>query len=716
MESRVESYSAFLKKSENLVIPCYQRNYQWEESLCRTLIDDLLILSEKEDLKHFFGTVIFVADSFHKSIVDGQQRAITVSLCLIAIRDLINEGILQTENQENLLSYIRSLTINSSGTPIIVPIKKDRKSYDSLVHGKIPPGSDNVVTNYNYLKRYITRVSHRNDSTVRDVATLAYSVDRLEIVSIGLKPLEDHPQDVFDSINSKMQLLSDTDRIRNFLFMGRSSSEQERLYGEYWLQIEKNVSSMENFLTDFLTVERKSIPSKQSLSRVFRKNYSDVVLRGDEEYYQLFDRLLKYSEIYNKLENPESWTNPGSKEDRRIGRTLIHLNYLRSTFTYPFFMRILKESEDDSELWTKKMLADIFETIENYVVRLRILRLDEKGKQGDSLNRVFATLYSNIAKLDADVPFVERLKYVVLRKKDRIRYPDDSTVQEILRTAKIYDPSSKTLGVVILSAIENQNLTSDDIVQRVINRDLTVEHIIPQTMSQQWRDYLGGTASEIEGVWENRLGNLTLTLASYNSQLGNRTYHEKRTGKEYGYIHSGFRIDQMMHDNEEWDLDLLIQRNEQMVSDFLKNVPHIFTSYVPRDQSVFEELTIDEEFDGKRVKAYYCEGKKVECKDTLDAYLRILRDLYADHPRSLRSIDIASETKEPLFCDKRNYSKMHRKSRYKPLDEGKTLYVCTDYVDTRKIKLIRDIYEELGLEPDFIFEVDCSSNSCETPA
>jgi uncharacterized protein with ParB-like and HNH nuclease domain len=65
-----------LKKSENFVIPEYQREYQWDKDKCDQLLQDIemFISSGASDL-YFFGTIIVDCSSNDKfSLIDGQQR------------------------------------------------------------------------------------------------------------------------------------------------------------------------------------------------------------------------------------------------------------------------------------------------------------------------------------------------------------------------------------------------------------------------------------------------------------------------------------------------------------------------------------------------------------------------------------------------------------------------------------------------------------------
>ena len=83
-------------------IPPYQRNYEWGEEMCDILYKDIVRVAENQGMQHFFGTVIYYAESTILGepdkyiLVDGQQRLTTTMLFLIAARDIIDDDHLKT--------------------------------------------------------------------------------------------------------------------------------------------------------------------------------------------------------------------------------------------------------------------------------------------------------------------------------------------------------------------------------------------------------------------------------------------------------------------------------------------------------------------------------------------------------------------------------------------------------------------------------------------
>ena len=92
-----EIYKTFSAVDRELIVPVYQRNYDWQEAQCSQLVDDLVELANSRRSKHFFGAIVGVPEnSWTWTVIDGQQRLTTVSLMMLALSRLIEDGTLES--------------------------------------------------------------------------------------------------------------------------------------------------------------------------------------------------------------------------------------------------------------------------------------------------------------------------------------------------------------------------------------------------------------------------------------------------------------------------------------------------------------------------------------------------------------------------------------------------------------------------------------------
>ena len=86
----------------------------------------------------------------------------------------------------------------------------------------------------------------------------------------------------------------------------------------------------------------------------------------------------------------------------------------------------------------------------------------------------------------------------------------------------LYRDSRPEQRKLILEALEE----SYDHHERVDFSNLTIEHIMPQTLTPEWEAELGQSAAETHKEWMHRLANLT--LSGYNPSLSNLSFERKR--------------------------------------------------------------------------------------------------------------------------------------------------------------------------------------------
>ena len=101
-ETKLVSYMAGSDK--RFIIPVYQRNYDWKTENCKQLYDDLVKIIRRERKSHFFGSIVPVHNdgAFNEYLViDGQQRLTTISLLLLAMYNLMKNGVLVSESRKS---------------------------------------------------------------------------------------------------------------------------------------------------------------------------------------------------------------------------------------------------------------------------------------------------------------------------------------------------------------------------------------------------------------------------------------------------------------------------------------------------------------------------------------------------------------------------------------------------------------------------------------
>jgi len=159
MKANENAFLHFLEGSDkHFIIPVYQRNYDWKREQCEQLFYDLIDIIDNKFRNHFMGTIvsIYYYDEAGREylIIDGQQRITTLSLLLLAMYNLLDEGeITATFQKEKIMEdYLVNKYSPDDKKIRLKPIKEDNIAFFSLFNkdkSLFLKGS-NLTENYNY--------------------------------------------------------------------------------------------------------------------------------------------------------------------------------------------------------------------------------------------------------------------------------------------------------------------------------------------------------------------------------------------------------------------------------------------------------------------------------------------------------------------------------------------------------------------------------------
>lgn len=514
-------------------IPVYQRNYDWKKDNCLTLFKDIesIALDSNRDI-HFMGTIVYIEGESNATfrsftIIDGQQRLTTIMLLLKAIVDLSDNQDLKADITE---CYLTNRHCPENLRIKLKPMKSDSLNYRKLIDGQINDmESTQILENY---RLFVDLIKESKLSTEE----IYLGIQKLEIVYIQLNKDKENPQLIFESLNSTGLDLTQADLIRNFLLMGQEPEVQEKLYNEYWIKLEEMLPDaiISDFIRDYLTMKTGSIPNKSSVYLYFKKYYNSLDNYDAEGF---LDELITYGEYY-------SWFKYCNSSNAKINEYLKHLQQLKSTVVYPFLLSLF----EDCFMYHNIEVQDVCDTLSlliSYVLRRLICE-----KPTNVLNKVFASLAKDIEKYEKQ-RVCQRVIRVLASKKGKAAFPNDKVLREKLLVRDMYKfPHIK----FVLEAVESS------LSKEVVNPDnLTIEHIMPKSLTSRWRIDLGKKAQDTYDKYINCIGNLTLT--GYNSELSNKSFEDKKKM----YLKSNVTITKSIARYEHWVEEDIIARSEELI-------------------------------------------------------------------------------------------------------------------------------------------------------
>ena len=508
------------------VLPHFQREYAWGETEWRTLLTDIFgvyqIYNDEQPPEHFMGSLVVINDGTQAGtvpvfrLVDGQQRLVTISLLLCALERLLHEN----EAHTGLCRKARRMLVNQDeGGDLhykLLPTLKygDRASYCAIITGKQPPeGVESKVPEaFAYLT---TQLDNRFKIDGIDPNRLFnVLMTSLQVVFINLNQSE-RPYEIFESLNYKGKSLTQADLVRNYIAMKLPPERQEQVFIGLW-------SPVEEMLLEKRTVGRSRFGELTAFLRHYLAYLSGVLVNEEHVYSRFRDRgeavsvvdfeeeltrIKRFASHYDRLLRPQR------EPDKEVRNQLGRLNILESATAYPFLLFMYDEWQQ-SLISRDEFLAGLH-LIEVYMVR-RFLNRDSTNY----LNKMFPTLVK-----DVDVTsFTASLRNALGTRNE----PSDVRLRQSAETINLYggDKNSRQKLALVFDNV-NRDLSAGTGAYTVLSDDPTIEHIMPQTLSEAWKLHLGENWQQDYGLLHT-LGNLTVVTQDWNSQLSNSGYDVKR--------------------------------------------------------------------------------------------------------------------------------------------------------------------------------------------
>lgn len=589
MQAKETKLQDIIEGTKQYVIPLFQRTYSWTTKEWEVLWKDLVELSEMENPRtHFIGSIVnmptvSVPEGVAKYLlIDGQQRLTTIFILLTLLRNRARE----IQNQEFAEEINNTLLVNPYKKDQdyfkLLPTQVDRETYQNLINGT-PNVTENQLTRaYTFFEKKLKQVELESDK-LKKIITSYFSV-----VSIVLD-VDDNPYLVFESLNAKGRPLTQADLIRNYFFMRIHVDNQEEVYKAYWQPMQ---SALNDDLTEYI--------------RHFLMRGGNIIKQGDV-YYALKEsvstsnavdylkELKKFSSYYQKLKFPEF------EPEIELQKLFRRLNRIEVTTAYPLLLNFYS-NYDESKIG-KADFVIILKTLENYLIRRFVCNVAT-----NQLNKIFPAVYPSIISKHPD-NIVEGFKTVLQGRG----YPKDNEFFSRFKETKFYGGGDRVVKTkLILETLEEQFAHKEE----VSFDNLSVEHIMPQTLTDWWQTELGNTWEETHDLFLHTIGNLTLT--AYNTELSNDDFPNKKKRLNESHLELNKRFASL----PSWTRNEIEARSEKLA----KSAVEIW-SYFGQDNSITK---VASEVTGTTPFSLKILGQKMQVgswRDVMEKTFNIVADL-----------------------------------------------------------------------------------------
>lgn len=682
------------------LIPLYQRKYAWQRKHCERLFDDLVKVYRDNRRSHFFGSIVSVrANEVDDDllIIDGQQRITTISLLILAAIKAYKDGYITCDAGDEYVEDMRNKYLiakyrKGDRKIKLRPIESDRVAYDALIDGDedkfVSADKSGITLNYQLFYELLKLNQLSFDELIE-------AIERLIIIDIRLDS-GDNPQLIFESLNSCGKDLEEADKVRNYLLMSLSSAQQEDFYYKYWSKIEACTDDEPTmFIRDYLTVKTKLISKITDLYFDFKK-YDELAGMSRED---LLADMLKYARYYRQATKGET----GSE---KVDRKFHQLGNIGSSVCMPFYMQFLDYASANGI--SSEEIYKVLDIVENYWARRIIC-----AYPANVMSKTFAILHSDVLRIINEhekrsiplgVPYSELVKHILLKKQGNAVFPKDNEVKLEFPKRQIYKiPIDYRYFLFERMENENSKEADDTVVARMKKNKVTIEHIMPQTLNQKWKDSLGENWQDIYDKYLHTFANLTLT--GYNSSYGNHTFAEKKEGytivkdgetiQVHGLKDSAFRLSDYLKSCDNWTETEMKERGDILLKKFMKLWPMITCSYVPLEKETDNVSFNDDELDvvGRKIASFTYKGVNHKVWSWKEMLVQLSKIIYAEEPIKMNSLAAADEW----------YHHSESEGRSKV---SENCYVFTSCGTKTKCTILSHMFDQLGLNAsDLEFEL-----------
>lgn len=300
-------------------IPRNQRRYVWKKDNWNDLFEDL-IFSVSQKTPHFLGSIVLKSDlkenglSYY-TIIDGQQRLMTITLLILAIMKHFHEkemkddflgtvSYIQSKDNRNQDSVILNSDYHVSLSSLvngIINLNDNKQSVnvfvDTHVLSKDRDGilGEAIVFFYNAIKDDLDN-SRKPAERLRNLRKYLLDMIAVRIVSTS----EEDSYTIFEILNARGQDLDDHELLKNYIMRYIQPAKKRDDAKTKWEELETNMgSALNKFIKHYATHKYGNTSDKYaSPYQAIRK------ATHGREIVKLFDDIKLKSEYYKRIIHP----------------------------------------------------------------------------------------------------------------------------------------------------------------------------------------------------------------------------------------------------------------------------------------------------------------------------------------------------------------------------------------------------------------------------
>ena len=614
MQAVVQQFTKFIAGDVTMIIPVYQRNYDWKVTHCERLFNDIINTIKPDGKPHFIGTFVYretpADDIFNnRVIIDGQQRITSIILFARALYEFVGDGLKSDINAK----FLRHTAFGAENRFRLRPTE-----FDQGVFQKIMGGADDFTADEKSSAMYGNyRFFHKQIAESKiDPQELFKALHKLNLVGISLD--NENPQKIFESLNSTGLDLTQADLIRNSLLMNLEYDLQTTLYKNYWLKIEELLrpsGNVEKFMVQYLITKRKSNAISDGKRQLSNKNLYEIFKISYKKFFNddaeaCLRDVLRYAKLFKRcIFNGETVFADLPALDKKF----YELTVLLKAENAPILLMYLLDRHEQNH-FNEATFIKFVDALISLAFRAMVCKRN-------GIDQQFAG--NVLARLDKENPLTEKTFWqaITFGSGDRA-FPNDNDFQAALVRPdlqyRIKSDGYKYLLYSLERAAGTQNLTAYS--------DVAVEQILPRKPNDNWKKHLTerGDLQAYE-PWLQALGNQTLVNGS---DKGRGDLFDK---KKIRYALSCFACTKALSGYSHWTSKQIQARAKNLAATALKvwTLPEEFNATIQDAENIFTLDSDFNDFTGKHPATLSVCDKEMNVRYWKNLLCEIARQLYA---------------------------------------------------------------------------------------
>jgi hypothetical protein len=549
------SFHELFSQTTQITIPLFQREYVWTEKQLKRMFEEIDIINNGEDANRFLGAVIAVRRNANPAepqpfeIVDGQQRLSTLFLIVMAAAAVAaknkDSGYAKGLINTNIIIEWWQNGVNTKLHPSFADRNQFCEAFKILINSgdlsdwlgtkvKLPESTGakagKYINQFNRIKSFLQkRVNDYGIDHLKSIVSIAQT--KLTFVFILLKD-PSTATTVFEGLNDPGMPIGIGDLVRNEVFskISHDPNLAHTIHRDLWLPFKNKLGeNFDKYFFPYALIQDQNLNSSD-LFRGLRKIWGDtskpdLIIEKLEIYTESYLALCKgiYPTIYSK----------GVKE------AMDKLVFSRCpTSVYPFMMRLLNEYTNGNV--SEKDTIDCVQVLESFMIRRAIAGLEPTGLLG-----IFRAAWESVGGRPNAKSLAE-----IINKRNTVEWPDDSRIKDSILRRNIY---SSHLRQFLLKEYE-LSLGSD-----VPKNEFWIEHIMPQTLNDEWRKVINERDHEdLKHTW----GNLIPLTQEMNQSISQSSYKVKSKEFENNSVFASAR--NLSKEYSDWSKKEILARSERI--------------------------------------------------------------------------------------------------------------------------------------------------------